>query len=134
MVPFFNDREILFMKTDVEKFDRYDIMVFANEKTTGNFIKRVIGLPGETLYAENGIIYIDGQPFDDVVDINIENYGMLKEGVTLGSNEYFVMGDNRNDSYDSREIGPVNINDVRGRVTFSISKLSPIKTKGDDVS
>lgn len=131
MFPTLKDKEILFMRTNVENLNRNDIVVFNNKNTTGNYIKRVIGLPGETLYAENGVIYIDGKPYDDVIDIDIEDYGVLLNGITLEDNEYFVMGDNRNNSNDSRKIGSVNIKDIKGRVTYSISKFKEIQTKGD---
>jgi signal peptidase I len=89
-------------------------------------IKRIIGLPGENVRIdEDGNIYIN----DEILEENYgketimpyredggENLGIALEGITLGEDEYFVLGDNRNASKDSRFIGPVNRKDISGRI------------------
>lgn len=135
MIPTLKNGEILIIRTNTEKLDRYDIAVFNNEKTDGNFIKRVIGLPGETLYIEDNVIYVNGKAIPDKFsDIEMNTYGQLKQGLTLAKDEYFFLGDNRNDSYDCRQIGPVNIKDIKGKVAFSISNMQKIETKGEKIS
>lgn len=135
MVPTLKNGEILVIKTNTDKYNRYDIAVFNNEKTDGNYIKRIIGLPGETLYIENNVIYVNGKAMpDEFNNIEMQTYGQLQKGVTLAQDEYFFMGDNRKDSYDCRQIGPVNVKDIKGKVTFSISNMNKIETKGEKVS
>lgn len=95
--------------------ERFDIIVFPHTEygTTVFYIKRIIGLPGETIQIKDGKIYID----DEILD---ENYGkevMLDAGyaaepIQLGDDEYFVLGDNRNQSKDSRHLDSNNNPDV----------------------
>ena len=72
------------------------------------FVKRLIGLPGETVSMEEGVVYIDGQPLDEpYLDPAHTRRKTGMEPLTLGENEYFVLGDNRDNSNDSRRVGPL---------------------------
>ena len=87
--------------------ERFDIVVFPYEEEDDTYyIKRIIGLPGETVYIdEDGVIYINDEPLEENYGKEVieENHrGLAAEPVTLGDDEYFVMGDNRNNSRDSR--------------------------------
>ncbi len=111
--------------------ERYDIVVFPYEEADEEtfYIKRIIGLPGETVYiAEDGTIYINDEPLtSDVYGkeiIDETKRGVAAEPVVLGPDEYFVMGDNRNNSRDSRvaDVGNIHRNEFIGRAVFRFSK------------
>lgn len=97
--------------------ERYDIIVFPFSEDV-YYIKRVIGLPGETIQIKNGKIYIDGvQLWEQYGNEDIEDAGLAKEEIVLGKDEYFVLGDNRNSSVDSRksEVGVVKKKNIVGK-------------------
>ncbi len=84
---------------------RFDVVVFPVESAGGvYYIKRIIGLPGETVWInDSGEIYIDGALLEEDYGLaTIQNPGLASEPITLGEDEYFVLGDNRNNSLDSR--------------------------------
>lgn len=89
------------------------------------FVKRVVGLPGETVSICEGVVYIDGKPLrEPYLDParNRRSYGM--EPVTLGEREVFVLGDNRDNSNDSRRVGPIPLEMLRGRVRRVLCHLA----------
>ena len=111
--------------------ERFEIVVFPfkHEKST-YFIKRIIGLPGETVWIdEDGKIYINGEILEENYGkevIRPDRIGRARVPITLGEDEYFVMGDNRNDSSDSRTemVGNVKKSDILGRAFMRIWPLS----------
>jgi len=81
---------------------RGDVVVFYYpDDESQKFIKRIIGLPGETIFISDGIVYIDGQPLDESAYLTAETYG-VSGPFTIPDDCYFMMGDNRNSSNDSR--------------------------------
>lgn len=116
MDPTLHDRELLIMNVQDKTPERYDIIVF--KKNGEQLIKRVIGLPGEHIQIIDNDIYINEEKIKDAVNINMQKYGVLREGVTLGENEYFAMGDNRNGSYDCRRFGPIKQNTITGVIQW----------------
>lgn len=112
--------------------ERYEIIVFPYRYQENTFyIKRIIGLPGETVQVKEGEVYINGELLG-------ENYGLeqIEEGkeglaidpITLGEDEYFVLGDNRNHSSDSRDpsVGILTKDDLIGRAWVRIWPLNSI--------
>jgi signal peptidase I len=92
-----------------------------------NYIKRIIGLPGETVSVENGDVFINGQKIDEpyLGDENHKTTPFNMSGpVTLGPNDYYVMGDNREHSSDSRDWGILNRSEIEGRTWFVVFPLS----------
>ncbi|WP_099467658.1 signal peptidase I [Konateibacter massiliensis] len=116
---------------EVSTPNRNDIVVFkpyGNEKLH-YYIKRVIGLPGETVQIIDGKIYIDGEILEESIAVeDMDNAGLAANPITLGADEYFVLGDNRNNSEDSRfaETGNVNIDDIAGKAWFRIAPKNKI--------
>ena len=118
MEPNFYQNEYLIIDELSYRFNekqRGEVIIFKNPKNTrAYFIKRIIGLPGEAVSIDEGRVYIDGEILEEAY---IENFSSDKhEAITLEENEYFLMGDNRSNSLDSRQIGPVNESYVIGRV------------------
>ena len=87
------------------------------------FIKRVIGLPGETVQIIDGYVYINGEKLDESYGSDVMNTaGIAQDPIVLGPDEYFVLGDNRNNSEDSRyaAVGNIKRSDITGRAWLRI--------------
>lgn len=103
---------------------RGDLIVFRTNASddAALHIRRIIGLPGETIQISNGRILIDGKEYQEAKQFpEITNPGLASSGVTLESGEYFVLGDNRNNSEDSRyaDIGNVKKRYIVGKLWFT---------------
>lgn len=109
-----NDIMVLY-KFNKNNIKRYDIVVFKHNND--RLIKRLIGLPGEKIKCVSGTIYINNEELS-----NEYGYGknMDFSEVKLGEDEYFLMGDNREDSLDCRYFGPVNKADILGSTNLII--------------
>lgn len=112
-----------------------DMVVFLPNGNTKShyYIKRVIGVPGDTVQIRDGAIYINKKLFIDKFEAPaIDEAGLAKEEIQLGENEYFVLGDNRNDSEDSRyaNIGNIKKEYIVGKAWFLYSPLSRLGLLG----
>lgn len=107
----------------MSKPDRGDIIVF--EYGNVNLIKRVIAVPGDTLRIEDSKVYVNGLEIDEAYINENEFDGDVYEGcdIVLDAGEYFVMGDNRNHSSDSRTFGVIDAEDVKGVELFKFKKI-----------
>ena len=107
---------------------RYDIIVFPfRYKENTFYIKRIIGLPGETVQIAGGEIYIDGEILKESYGREvIKDPGIAESPIELGEDEYFVLGDNRNESSDSRDpsVGKIRMEEIVGRAWLRIWPLN----------
>ena len=110
---------------------RNDVIVFSQSKSGHGYynIKRVIGLPGETVEIVNGEVYIDGRKHTEVIPVEAMRVaGLADDAIVLGENEFFVLGDNRNYSEDSRfaNIGIIVKSDIIGKAWMRLEPFSII--------
>ncbi|MBR0463165.1 MAG: signal peptidase I [Clostridia bacterium] len=100
--------------------DRFDVVILHYPNRTENFVKRVIGLPGDEIVVENGVLTINGVTYDEpyLSDERTTRFDHTSFSITLGEDEYFVMGDNRDNSNDSRSasVGVINRSMFIGKV------------------
>lgn len=130
MTDTLQDSDRLFVEKVSYRFgdpDRFDIIVFypfGRDDPDDYYVKRIIGLPGETVQIINSVIYINNEPLSE--NYRKEPYiaynGIANEPLLLGEDEYFVLGDNRNGSTDSRDpdTGPVKRENIDGRVVLRV--------------
>lgn len=109
----------------LSSINRFDIIVLDEEKDNEKIIKRVIGMPGETVAIKKDKIYINDKVIDDEYA-----YGQTSDynKVTLRDNEYFILGDNRLISKDSRYFGPIKENEIKGKIVFRLFPFTKIGT------
>jgi len=126
MLDTLHDRELMF----VTKFDyifgepeRGDVIICKYPESTKNYVKRLVGMPGDLIAIKDNIVYINGEPLDETYLTAERNdspfYGNMDER-QLGEDEYFVMGDNRDNSRDSRSssVDTLTRNQIKGHVRF----------------
>jgi len=129
MEPNFYDHEYLIIDEITYRFKspiRGDIIVFRYPRNPQEyFIKRIVGLPGEKIQIKNGNVkiynsqYPDGTILDEsYLQSGTKTYSLHEDIITLGDEEFFVLGDNRNSSKDSRSFGAVSKSFLSGRVLF----------------
>ena len=128
MLPTLEDGNNLILDKISYRFsepERFDVIVFPFRDATGkSYIKRIIGLPGENVRIdENGNIFINEELLEETYGREVmKNPGIAINGITLSENQYFVLGDNRNNSEDSRfpAVGAVSRDEILGRAWLRV--------------
>ena len=128
MFPTFHDGEYILTDKISYRFSepkRGDVVILKSPKNPDqDFIKRIVGLPGEKIKLQNGKVYIDSKILDESLYLDATVFtpqeSFLLEGQerTIDEGKYFVMGDNRTASSDSRDFGPITGSEFIGRVIF----------------
>ena len=120
MSPTYNSGDYLFINKLSKSFNRGDVVIVRLQQQNIFVIKRIIGLPTEKVEIKNGEVIINGQ----VLSETYYNGSTLGDtSVTLSQDQFFVLGDNRNESYDSRNFGPVSLSGITGKVFFEVPGL-----------
>ena len=127
MVPTLKEGEVLYLNKLNKSFDQEDIVVIDKKVEGSAIIKRIIGEPNDKIKCINGVIFINDEKYED-------NFGSGEtsdfDEITLGDDEYFVLGDNRIVSKDSRVLGPIKKKYIEGTtkiVLFLFSKIGKVK-------
>ena len=105
---------------------RGDIIIIDSKAAGKRLVKRIVGLPGEVVAVRSGIVYVNDVPLEEPFPHDVTPYDM--DPITLGPLSYFVLGDNRGNSNDSRAFGPVRREDILGRVWLRYWPLSQMTT------
>ena len=115
-----HDGDILLLDKYDNKYERFEIVVF--NYSGERLIKRVIGLPGEVVSYKNNKLYINGNEIEDNYGLGYtENFELKDLNLTkIPDNEYLVIGDNRNDSLDSRYFGTISKDKILGSVKYRL--------------
>ena len=124
MYPTLHDKDTLIYQRSVEEYKVGDIVVV--QRPDGEeFVKRVVGVAGDTVNIQEGKVYVNGkeQNLDGPVGETTIEKNEKPNPCRVGDNQVFVLGDNRLNSEDSRNFGPVNIDELRGRLIWYIGKL-----------
>ena len=130
MYPYLKDKEILILNKMDKNYKRFDIIVAdTSDINDKKIIKRIIGLPGESIEYKDCKLYINGEETKDAVDECITDDFSLEKihgYVVIPENYYFVMGDNRRNSDDSRgqKIGLISKNQIQGKAVFRLTPFS----------
>lgn len=124
MLPNLTSGQILLLKKFDRSFDRFDVVVIEYNNT--RLIKRIIGLPGEYVEYKNNKLYINGEYVEEkMISVSSRDFKLEELGVDkIPDDYYFVVGDNRPVSHDSRSIGLISKKDILGTTDFSIFPFS----------
>lgn len=137
MLPTFEDNDRLII-SKMSSIERFDIIVFKAPNINKQYIKRVIGIPGDNIHMKDDILYINGKANEESYvnenidttlynqmtgDFNLEDYTSEK---TVPEGHYFVLGDNRWESGDSREFGFISANSIIGEAQFRFFPIQDI--------
>lgn len=128
MFPTLHDGDTAFInkiEPELDDIERFEVVVIDSTRLGKSIVKRVIGLPGDTIVYRDDVLYVNDISVDEFfldqeyIDSTIKEYGLRNFTdnfqFTLGNDEFFVLGDNRVRSTDSRTLGPITIDEITGR-------------------
>lgn len=121
MSPTYNNSDYILVDKFDKSFERGDVIVFRDPSDPKSFfVKRIVGLPLEKVDIQNGKVLTNGE-------ILVEDYyngdTLPDSSIILGHDQYFVLGDNRNSSFDSRNFGPISKSNINGKVFYKVADL-----------
>jgi signal peptidase I len=111
--------------------ERFDVVVCRYpDRGYTNFVKRVVGLPGDTIEIKNGYLYVNNERYDEpyINDEYRTGLGSNYPAIVVPEGQYFVMGDHRNNSNDSRFVGPIDRNMIMGHVVQVVFPFSAFRS------
>jgi len=121
IIIFYENREIgSFTQEFVRSLKNIIPFVNSKEEARDRYVKRVIGIPGDVIDIINGDVYLNGEYLEETYVKGVTEEKALELPVTVGKNQLFVMGDNRENSMDSRAFGLIEMSHVEGKATFRI--------------
>lgn len=130
MLPTLEENDYILISKQAYNFgtpEQGDIIVFKVKDKNEFYIKRVIGLPNQEVDIENGTVYINNKALNEDYTLNGVTPGRVKD-FTVPEGSLYVLGDNRENSVDSRDIGPIKIDDVAGKVIIRLYPFSKFGT------
>lgn len=122
------EEDTLVLYAKAKGIERFDVVITRDMRHADIIVKRVVGLPGEDVAIIEGILYIDGREYDEpYLHDDRDEYEREIHRTQLSDNEYYVLGDNRDNSTDSRFIGPVGQDDIIGRVHRTFQRAGGVE-------
>jgi signal peptidase I len=120
MEPTISQNQNIVISKRIGSIQRGDIVIFKYPSDPSQlFVKRVVGLPGEIIAIQDGRVFVDQKPLEEsYLDKNLPNAGRSIPEYQIPTRSYYVLGDNRNASNDSRNWGPLSVDLIYGRVIF----------------
>ena len=119
MLPSYHNWQLVFIDKHTKEYDYGDVIVFTNDTLSATLTKRIIALPGDTVQIQDGFVYVNQTPSSLIPQHTKLSYsGIAASPITLAADEYFVLGDNYEESKDSRfeEIGCVKQETILGKI------------------
>lgn len=125
IIIFYQSREIgSFSQEFARSVNNIFSFLKPKEESRDRLVKRVIGTPGDVIDIQDGYVYLNGERLEEPYVKGITEKGHYELPITVGENQLFVMGDNREHSMDSRDFGPVDVSHVEGKASFRIYPLN----------
>jgi signal peptidase I len=114
MLPNFEDGQLVkVQQVPLSELRRVDV-VLVNFPNGAKYLRRLVGMPGETVAVHDGQVFVNGTPLNEPYRFQLPTY--TQQPLLLSGDEYYMLGDNRDNSYDSHSVGPIQGNKIEGKV------------------